>query len=62
MKSYDIKPRSIDECQCRIDWSKRKAAIQVELDSLKNRKMFGPVVPTSPTINLSDTSGVRKEA
>ncbi|PRQ59184.1 putative RNA-directed DNA polymerase [Rosa chinensis] len=44
--SDDVEPRSVDECQRRDDWPKWKEAIQVELDSLTKRKVFGPVVPT----------------
>ena len=44
--SDDIEPRSVDECRCRTDWSNWKQAIQVELDSLAKRKVFGPIVPT----------------
>ena len=42
----DHEPRSVDECRNKHDWSKWKEAIQVELDSLAKRKVFGPVVPT----------------
>jgi len=38
MKSDGIKPRLVDECQSRTNWSKWKEAIQVELDSLKRKK------------------------
>ena len=48
----DIKPRSVDECRRRTDWSNRKQAIQVELDSLVKHKVFGPVAPTPPHVNL----------
>ncbi|KAM2668214.1 hypothetical protein EV2_019825 [Malus domestica] len=41
-----IKPRSVNECRRRTDWSNWKQAIQVELDSLVKRKVFGPVTPT----------------
>ncbi|KAM1401327.1 hypothetical protein ACFX1X_028534 [Malus domestica] len=47
MLSDNIEPRSVDECRHRADWSNWKQAIQVELDSLAKRKVFGPVVPTS---------------
>ncbi|KAM2595778.1 hypothetical protein TB2_040288 [Malus domestica] len=52
MLSDDIEPRSFDECQRRIDWSNWKQAIQVELDSLAKRKVFGPVPLTSPYVKL----------
>ncbi|KAM1716481.1 hypothetical protein EV2_024876 [Malus domestica] len=44
MLSDDIEPRSVDECRRRTDWSNWKQAIQVELDSLTKRKVFGPVI------------------
>ena len=50
MLSDDIEPRFIDECRCRIDWSNWKQEIQVELDSLVKRKVFGPIVPTPPRV------------
>ena len=42
----DPEPRSIDECRQRNDWPKWKEAIQVELNSLSKREVFGPIVPT----------------
>ena len=45
-KDDDNKPRSVDECRSKHDWSKWKEAVQVELDSQAKRKVFGPVVPT----------------
>ncbi|KAM1533781.1 hypothetical protein ACFX10_007648 [Malus domestica] len=45
MLGDDIEPRSVDECRRRTDWSNWKQAIQVELDSLAKRKVFGPIVP-----------------
>ncbi|KAM1510718.1 hypothetical protein TB1_019085 [Malus domestica] len=50
MLSDDIKPRSVDECRHRTDWSNWKQAIQVELDSLVKRKVFVPIVPTPPHV------------
>ena len=50
MLSDDIEPRSVDECRRRTDWSNWKQAIQVELDSLAKRKVFGPVAPTPPRV------------
>ncbi|KAM2308198.1 hypothetical protein COP1_030342 [Malus domestica] len=44
--SDDIEPRSIDECRQRPDWPMWKDAIQVELNSLERRSVFGPVVQT----------------
>ncbi|CAL2247903.1 unnamed protein product [Prunus armeniaca] len=42
----DIEPQSVDECKERLDWPKWKDAIQVELNSLEKRGVFGPVVQT----------------
>ena len=42
----DHVPSSVDECCSKHDWSKWKEAIQVELDSLAKRQVFGHVVPT----------------
>ena len=42
----DHEPRSVVGCRSKHDWSKLKEAIQVELDSLEKRKVFGHVVPT----------------
>ena len=50
ISSDDIEPRSVDDCQRRVDWPKWKEAIQVELDSLAKRRVFGPVVPTPPHV------------
>jgi hypothetical protein len=50
INSDDIEPRSVDECQRRDNWQKWKEAIQVELDSLTKRKVFGPIVPTPPHV------------
>ena len=41
----DHEPRNVDECRSKNDWSKWKEVIQVELDSLAKRKVFGPVIP-----------------
>ncbi|KAM2222834.1 hypothetical protein ACFXTI_016937 [Malus domestica] len=49
--SDDIEPRSVDECKQRQDWPKWKDAIQVELNSLERRNVFGPVVQTPPGVN-----------
>ena len=50
MLSDDIEPRSINDCRRRIDWSNWKQAIQIELDSLAKHKVFGPIVPTPPSV------------
>ena len=39
-------PKSVDDCENRQDWNKWKDAMQVELNSLNNRKVFGPIVIT----------------
>ena len=41
---HDDEPRSVAECQQRAYWPKRKEAIQIELDSLAKRQIFGPIV------------------
>ena len=43
-ESDDLEPRSVEECRQRNDWPKWKDAIQVELNSLSKREVFGPVV------------------
>jgi hypothetical protein len=47
----NTEPRTIQECRQRKDWPKWKDAIQAELDSLKKRGVFGPVVQTPKGIN-----------
>lgn len=42
----DHEPTSIYECTQRSDWIKWKEAINVELNSLKKRDIFGPIVRT----------------
>ena len=42
----DPEPKSVIDCQSRHDWNKWKDAMQVELNSLNKRKVFGPIVPT----------------
>ena len=42
----DHEPHNVDEYRSKHDWSKWKEAIQVELNSLAKRKVFGLVVPT----------------
>ena len=42
----DQEPQSIDECRQRNDWPKWKEVFQVELNSLSNHEVFGPIVPT----------------
>ncbi|KAJ9535658.1 LOW QUALITY PROTEIN: hypothetical protein OSB04_un001192 [Centaurea solstitialis] len=46
----DPEPTSVIECQNRQDWVKWKDAIQVELDSLNKRKVFGPIVLTPEAV------------
>ncbi|KAM1091208.1 hypothetical protein ACFX19_018934 [Malus domestica] len=50
MLSDGIEPCSVNECRCRMDWSNWKQAIQVELNSLAKRKVFGPVALTPPYV------------
>ncbi|KAM2096811.1 hypothetical protein ACFX1R_020409 [Malus domestica] len=52
MLSDDIEPRFIDECRRRTDWSNWKQEIQVELNSLAKRKVFGPIALTPPHVKL----------
>ena len=40
----DPERRTVNECQSRHDWKNWKDAIDTELNSLKNRKVFGPIV------------------
>ena len=42
----DNEPRSVEECRRRDDWPLWKGAMQVELDSLAKRKVFGPIIQT----------------
>ncbi|GJT84799.1 hypothetical protein Tco_1066516 [Tanacetum coccineum] len=42
----DSEPTSVIECQSRHDWNKWKDAMQVELNSLNKRKVFGRIVLT----------------
>ncbi|KAL1199181.1 Retrovirus-related Pol polyprotein from transposon TNT 1-94 [Cardamine amara subsp. amara] len=42
----DLEPTSIYECTQRNDWIKWKEAINVELNSLKKRNVFGPIIRT----------------
>ena len=46
----DPEPKSILECQRRHDWIKWKDAIQVELDSLNKREVFGPIIITPEAV------------
>ena len=39
-------PWNVEECRYRNDWPKWKEAMQVELNSLTKRKVFGPIVQT----------------
>ena len=40
----EYEPQTIDECQRRNDWPMWKEVIQVELNLLSKREVFGPVV------------------
>jgi hypothetical protein len=46
----DPDPKTMAECQRCSDWNKWKEAIEVELKSLKKRKVFTDVIPTPPRI------------
>ncbi|KAI3693370.1 hypothetical protein L6452_33205 [Arctium lappa] len=46
----DPEPMSVIECQNREDWAKWKEAIQVELNSLNKRKVFGSIVLTPEVV------------
>ena len=45
-ENYDLDPKSKEECRNRKDWPKWKDAINKELNSLTQRKVFGHVVCT----------------
>ena len=45
-ENENSEPKSINECCDRKDWPKWKEAIQVKLNSLSKREVFGPVVHT----------------
>ncbi|XP_074356277.1 putative mitochondrial protein AtMg00820 [Apium graveolens] len=47
----DPEPQSVDECRRRKDWPKWKDAIQTELNSLRKREVFRPVVQTPIGVN-----------
>ncbi|KAL0802974.1 hypothetical protein Bca101_058150 [Brassica carinata] len=42
----DLEPTSINECMKSKDWLKWKEAINVELNSFKKRRVFGPILRT----------------
>ena len=42
----DLKPQNVEECRHKNDWLKLKETIQIELNSLMKREVFGPVVQT----------------
>jgi hypothetical protein len=42
----DYVPKTSEECMHRNDLPKWKDALKAELDSLKNRNVFGPVILT----------------
>ncbi|GKA97132.1 hypothetical protein Tco_0825026 [Tanacetum coccineum] len=53
----DPEPKSVIDCHSRPDWDKWKDAMQAELNSLKNQKVFGPIVTTPRDVKLKTTSG-----
>jgi hypothetical protein len=46
----DLDPKTMVEYKRRSDWNKWREAIEVELSSLKKRKVFTDVIPTPPGI------------
>jgi hypothetical protein len=44
----DPDPKTMKQCKKCSDWNKWKEAIEVELNSLKKRKVFTDVIPTPP--------------
>jgi hypothetical protein len=46
----DPDPKTMAECNGRLDWNKWKEAIEDELNSLNRRKVFTDVIPTPPRI------------
>ena len=52
INSEDHDLKSIKECRQRNDWPKQKGAIDAELNTLKKRKVFGPVVLISECVKL----------
>ena len=48
----DLEPQNVEECRNRNDWPKWKEAMQVELNSLMKREIFGLVVKTPKGIKL----------
>jgi hypothetical protein len=50
----NLDPKTMVECKRRLDWNKWKKAIEVELSSLKKRKVFTDMIPTPLKIFLLD--------
>ena len=48
--NMDPEPKSIAECQKCSNWVRWKQEIEVELDSLNKRKVFGSVVRTPQNV------------
>jgi hypothetical protein len=46
----EIEPQTVEECRHRNDWPMWKEAIQTELNSLKKREVFRPVVHTPKSV------------
>jgi hypothetical protein len=46
----DPDPKTMAECKRRLNWNKWKEAIEVELNSLKKRKVFIDMILTPPRI------------
>ena len=50
--NMDPEPKPIVECQKCLDWVRWKQAIEVELESLNKRKVFGSIVRTPQNVIL----------
>ena len=50
-ESEDLELKLVEQCRHRSDWRKWKDAIQVELDALAKRNVFGPIVKTLEEVN-----------
>ena len=48
---WDTKPRSINECRQRENWTKWESAIKAKLESSNKRCVFRPIVQTLKDVN-----------
>jgi hypothetical protein len=53
----DPKPKSMAKCRKHSDWDKWKAAIEIELCSLYEKEVFGPVVHHLQKSSMKDANG-----